>query len=1598
MMLDWQGKTWLKIISAVLIIAFLTYDIAWATDFSSTSQRKDYASRSLFKNKKVDHDAIKAKNEENLNNIKDTLSHKKNNNTKDSIYHKDLNNSLKAYIKEIASIYIPDTIGKVVDSYTSPDSKATIIHIQDLHINPEASFNLASILEILVEDYNLGLVCSEGAEGEVDTSSVSSFPDPSVREKVAKVFINSGELTGEEYLSITKYPDLPIWGIEDKDAYFQHIVEFNKIMKFSPNALTFISEVKEALDKLKPKIYSKELLDIDSKETQYQESQLDTAKYLDYLLSRGQACLSPTMMRSHRNDNYQAAVGTAQCAVPTKYKNIAIFRDSLEAEKTIDQQKIIQDSQNLLTSLQSVLKDKDNKSEIETLLTRAALYRDKKISPFSFYSYLDELARRHLKEDINKYPDLFNYISYLRKINSLDSSKLFNEIEELAYEIKDMLSIDDNQKLLTKSLRNINFLENFFNLKVSNEELEYYLKDKDSFKESWFKSAIEVLDSAKYSSSGQESISWKLSREESLIDKNLPILENFYELAHKRDLAMFNNATSEIETRKPKLTALIAGGFHTQGITKLLKEKGYSYVVISPYSKTGIDEENYRNLLSGKRKPIQDLIKDLNGSLRAMLMWVKEEFREDFQQYLQKAIDAGIIEKDEITLSDPRPKLICVMAACIIQIFLERQKPIKELASAFESAFTNILKGDITVKQAKDESYHINYEDQYIAVTKETLIVPSGEAIFNASKKEPVVIRSTKKDWEKTQKITVKVLAVDDEPHMLEAIAATLKTIAKEELKEENIITASTMDEGLQKLAASPDINFLVLDFRLDPFDYTVENGVQLCKQAFKKYNFKGKVIIYSADDTQIISELKRYSNLWDMYLQGQISIQLKHDTRAFEDIKARIVGFARGEKVSAEADIDMRILEEELPLEAFAIKPDDIGVSPNVIDQFKTCHVIIADDKPFIRNAIGAMVKGFFDDIHKTGTVEDVVALVKELREQGIPDEKIIILSDYEFGTEQTGIRRSDGRDLLNMLRLHQDSGYPKETLNFKGFFLFISGSIISKDQMPGFSRSAKDIAPEIKTQYGIDYIEKNADEDFPVTLLRLLYGRLQSPYAINQVITKALPSKEMSKPADISFLNGGVNDFEMRLKMGLRQLKDLLTELTPGVKDKEKLKKIEEDLSKMSTFFEFGNVDRKLPFNARAHNYKGRIFYVAGYLVPQIRKEIEGLSQPQREKLEPFVKQLDSLTLTMGVAANYMLRLLRLSSAVGNIEMPITFEEFKRDTVEIFLADYGDRVIIETDFNEGDLKDLKFPYGLTFVISFILDNAFDQYQLKYGKEFKGKIYFKVNKEQKIIEISIIDEAGGIAKDILPHIFQRKFGTKPLHPGYGLFWAKQLIEMFDGEITARNEGSGACFSIKLPTEWQGIVETKQQIPEELVQQVFQVLSERGILKAEELAEQIAKEIHAYSAKISEITQTRETISYETYLVRGHEEMRYKIEDMLITYFQFICTEDYQIFRDIVFEKDTTQEDIENLLLSLLALKEVEKKEDIVFSYLQSRQAVVLKYDTGGRAQILLRSKENLEREKEGITQELREKYQRVLRQVGYAIHKLGGDVGLMSF
>jgi len=571
-----NSKFFFRVISILTFVIFLFSNIAYSAP----------SSNSIFKNKKVDYQKISDKNDGIMRQKKAILSGEDAKQAESQ--EKEAKKILSSHLEDISQIHIPQELGRIVEVYNNADSKDKksnlIVHIQDLHTNPEAELNLAKILELLLKDYNMALVCSEGADGKVDTSLVSGFPDSQAKEKVSRIFIDSGELTGEEYLSITKYPNLPIWGIEDEKIYFQNIADFNNIMNFKTSSQVFISQAKKALEQLKPRVYSKEMMLLDQKESDYENKKIETDTYLKYLSAYIQKFNLPT----------------------ADYKNISLLTETMVKEKAIDQIKIMKDYQNLFLNLQSTLQSRSLNNDLDSLIARANLFKDQKISPFSFYSYLKDLANKHLKEGFAaKYPELDFFVDYLTKVNLLDSTKLFVEMENLSYDIKTNLARNAEEKTLASGLRNIKFLEGFFNLKVSNEELDYYLSNKDSHKVAFFEKFLKPA-MAKYNISGV------IDYNPDLIDKHLQELEDFYKVVKDRDVAMVSKSVSEIEKRNSKVSALIAGGFHTKGITRLLRERGYSYIVVSPYSKTDIDEKNYHFLLSGKRKPLTEMLSKLD--------------------------------------------------------------------------------------------------------------------------------------------------------------------------------------------------------------------------------------------------------------------------------------------------------------------------------------------------------------------------------------------------------------------------------------------------------------------------------------------------------------------------------------------------------------------------------------------------------------------------------------------------------------------------------------------------------------------------------------------------------------------------------------------------------------------------------------------------------------------------------------------------------------------------------------------------------------------------------------------------------------------------
>ncbi len=143
----------------------------------------------------------------------------------------------------------------------------------------------------------------------------------------------------------------------------------------------------------------------------------------------------------------------------------------------------------------------------------------------------------------------------------------------------------------------------------------------------------------------------------------------------------------------------------------------------------------------------------------------------------------------------------------------------------------------------------------------------------------------------------------------------------------------------------------------------------------------------------------------------------------------------------------------------------------------------------------------------------------------------------------------------------------------------------------------------------------------------------------------------------------------------------------------------------------------------------------------------------------------------------------------------------------VDSFFKNFNIDIIL--DLEEGIfINSLANEFSQAFIN--ILNNAKDAIVLNLKDNEYGLIKIKTKKIDNFIEISILDNAKGIKKDILNKIFEPYFTTKHKYQGtgLGLYMTRKIINSsMGGEITVQNKKfvhnqkkyEGAEFKIKIP-------------------------------------------------------------------------------------------------------------------------------------------------------------------------------------------------------
>ncbi|NQT32530.1 MAG: hypothetical protein HQ594_02520, partial [Candidatus Omnitrophica bacterium] len=473
----------------------------------------------------------------------------------------------------IDTIGLPKDIGSVKSKYQGSNGKL-VVHIQDAHCNYEAQGNISKILEILSKDYNINTISVEGADGYIDTSWFKAFPDAEIRKEVADYFMKKGEITGAEFLSITSDYPIKLFGAENRDLYIKNLNAFTTTYPHKGKIEKYLLGVKSILGRLKGYIYTSGIKEFDAKVEGYKDKEITLSDYAKIL--------SPKLKRYNMDLK--------------NYPNFSKLIYTLVYEDKIDFDVVDGERSTLIDKLSKDLP----KDKLQELVLQSFSFKTGKLGPDEYYGYLRDITKTHNIDLAKDYLNLSNYVIYTKLYARIENENLFNEIENIKNAVKEKLFENDDQRNLSACWDNVNILIGLINIKLSNREFAHYKTNRDKFNPEFFTDFVKSKVSC-------YNLAYDVEEPSEFIKENLPKLEDFYEIATKRDRTLVDNTLKTMKSEKTDAAILITGGFHTDGITELLKKKGASYVVVCPNITKDV-ESPYIQVLTNQKTPFEELL------------------------------------------------------------------------------------------------------------------------------------------------------------------------------------------------------------------------------------------------------------------------------------------------------------------------------------------------------------------------------------------------------------------------------------------------------------------------------------------------------------------------------------------------------------------------------------------------------------------------------------------------------------------------------------------------------------------------------------------------------------------------------------------------------------------------------------------------------------------------------------------------------------------------------------------------------------------------------------------------------------------------------
>ncbi|GEM_PF-726397 len=477
------------------------------------------------------------------------------------------------------SINLPESVCRQVESFRG-NTNRTIYLIQDCHTDPDAQFNIAKIIDYFVRNKGINLVCLEGASKEIDTSFYDQFPDIEAKKRVAEFFVKKGYFTGSEFFKIANnLKNVTVTGVEKRNIYFDDLKYYKNLESYS-DLVNILADIENDLHSIKSEFFPKDLGSFDKIREQYNLDKIDLSIYLNFIKKYA----DKTAIRL------------------SDYPNLEIFFDLTKYESKCENKKIELQRADLVKELSNKL----NQNDLNKLINNNIRFSQKKISEQDYYLYLNGVINT-ARIDLNKYPELKLKLKISCDSDNLDFSIVADEIEQIEYDICARLAGNESALRIIKGLHSSKLLKEAFRMNLTHRQLQVLNNDPQLWN---IQNTIDFLNS--------RNIVKKYNLSD--FDRAMENTRRFYELALERDKILLDNTLNKNDCDSSSDAILIAGGFHTRGITSLLREKNISYSVIQPKVSLNTKNSFYTSKLTGDLPEVSQLAEFFSSKINAPIV------------------------------------------------------------------------------------------------------------------------------------------------------------------------------------------------------------------------------------------------------------------------------------------------------------------------------------------------------------------------------------------------------------------------------------------------------------------------------------------------------------------------------------------------------------------------------------------------------------------------------------------------------------------------------------------------------------------------------------------------------------------------------------------------------------------------------------------------------------------------------------------------------------------------------------------------------------------------------------------------------------------